>query len=91
VARCLATSARSLQRRLSAAGTSYQELLDSTRCEAATRYLQDRGLSIGEVAYLLGYSEPPAFHRAFKRWNGVTPQEFRHHRAEERALTRTSQ
>ena len=85
VARCLATSARSLQRRLSAAGTSYQELLDSTRCEAATRYLHDRGLSVGEVAYLLGYSEPSAFHRAFKRWNGITPQEFRHQRSEKRA------
>ena len=59
VARCLATSARSLQRRLSAAGTSYQELLDSTRCEAATRYLHDRGLSVGEVAYLLGYLNLP--------------------------------
>ena len=82
VARVLATSARSLQRRLSAAGTSYQELLDSTRCEAATRYFQDRRISIGEVAYLLGYSEPPAFHRAFKRWNGITPQEFRAKRAE---------
>ena len=91
VARSLATSARSLQRRLSAAGTSYQELLDSTRREAATGYLQDRRLSIGEVAYLLGYSEPPAFHRAFKRWNGITPQEFRHKRAEESALPGTSQ
>ncbi len=91
VARSLATSARSLQRRLSAAGTSYQELLDSTRCEAATRYLQDRRLSIGEVAYLLGYSEPPAFHRAFKRWNGITPQEFRHQRAQGRANIGISQ
>jgi AraC-like DNA-binding protein len=90
VARALTTSARSLQRRLSAAGTSYQELLDSTRREAATHYLQDLGLSIGEVAYLLGYSEPPAFNRAFKRWNGITPQEFRLQRAEERALTGTS-
>jgi len=77
VARALGTSARSLQRRLSAAGTSFQTLIDSTRREAATRYLQDRKISIGEVAYLLGYSEPPAFHRAFKRWNGITPQEFR--------------
>ena len=80
VARALATSARSLQRRLSAAGTSYHQLLDSTRCEAATHYLQDHRLSIGEVGYLLGYSEPPAFHRAFKRWNGITPQEFRRKR-----------
>jgi len=91
VARSLATSARSLQRRLSAAGTSYQELLDSTRREAATRYLQDPRLSIGEVAYLLGYSEPPAFHRAFKRWNGLTPQEFRRQRAEDRSLPDASQ
>jgi AraC-like DNA-binding protein len=77
VARSLATSVRSLQRRLSAAGTSYQEVLDSTRRDAASRYLNDRALSIGEVAYLLGYSEPAAFHRAFRRWNGTTPQEFR--------------
>ncbi len=78
VARTLATSARSLQRRLAAAGTSYQKLLDSMRCEAARRYLKDHTLSVGEIAYLLGYSEPAAFHRAFKRWNGKTPQEFRH-------------
>lgn len=77
VARSTATSVRSLQRRLAAAGTSYQELLDSTRREAAGRYLADRALSVSEVAYLLGYSEPAAFHRAFKRWHGSTPQEFR--------------
>jgi AraC-like DNA-binding protein len=85
VARALGTSARSLPRRLSAAGTSFQNLIDSTRREAATRYLQDRKISIGEVAYLLGYSEPPAFHRAFKRWNGITPQEFRAKATEESA------
>jgi AraC-like DNA-binding protein len=77
LARALATSSRSLQRRLASSGTSYKKLLDSTRSQAATRYLQNRTLSIGEVAYLLGYSEPAAFHRAFKRWNGITPQEFR--------------
>jgi AraC-like DNA-binding protein len=77
VARTLATSTRSLQRRLAAAGTTYQELLDSTRREAAARYLADNRLSVGEVTYLLGYSEPAAFHRAFKRWHGSTPQEFR--------------
>jgi len=77
VARSMATSVRSLQRRLAAAGTSYQEILDSTRREAAGRHLADRSLSITEVGYLLGYSEPTAFHRAFKRWYGGTPQEFR--------------
>lgn len=77
IARSMATSVRSLQRRLAAAGTSYQEVLDSTRREAAGRHLADCAFSITEVAYLLGYSEPAAFHRAFKRWYGTTPQEFR--------------
>ena len=77
VARSMATSVRSLQRRLAAAGTTYQELLDLTRRETASRYLADRALSVSQVGYLLGYSEPAAFHRAFKRWHGSTPQEFR--------------
>ena len=77
VAKSLATSVRSLQRRLSAAGTSYQDIVDSTRRKTAGQYLKERKLSIGEVAYLLGYSEPAAFHRAFRRWYGTTPQEYR--------------
>jgi AraC-like DNA-binding protein len=86
VARTLATSARSLQRRLAAAGVSYQQLLNLARKAAAERYLTNSPLSIGEVAYLLGYSEPAAFTRAFRRWNDETPQAFRqrqrsgHHR-----------
>jgi AraC-like DNA-binding protein len=70
-------SARTLQRRLSAAGLSYQELLDVVRRETAEKCMMDSSLSIGEVAYLVGYSEPAAFHRAFKRWTGITPQAFR--------------
>jgi AraC-like DNA-binding protein len=77
IARSMASSVRSLQRRLAAAGTSYQEVLDSTRREAAGRHLANRALSISEVGYLLGYSEPASFHRAFRRWYGTTPQEFR--------------
>jgi AraC-like DNA-binding protein len=77
VSRDLATSARTLQRRLSAEGTSYQAVLDRVRREAAQGYLADSTLSVGEVGYLLGYSEPAAFHRAFKRWHGVTPIEYR--------------
>jgi AraC-like DNA-binding protein len=77
VARTLATSARSLQRRLAAAGVSYQELLNLAKSAAAERYLSDSRLSIGEVAYLLGYSEPAAFTRAFRRWSEETPQAFR--------------
>ena len=43
----------------------------------AARYLSDSTLAIGEVAYLIGYSEPAPFHRAFKRWYGMTPDAFR--------------
>jgi AraC-like DNA-binding protein len=78
VARDLATTPRTLQRRLAAAGLSYQDLVELTRREAAEKYLANLSLSIAEVAYLLGYSEPSALHRAFKRWNGTTPQAFRH-------------
>jgi AraC-like DNA-binding protein len=77
IARILATSPRSLQRRLAAAGVSYHQLLDLSRKDAAERYLTDSPLSIGEVAYLLGYSEPAAFNRAFRRWHHKTPQAFR--------------
>jgi AraC-like DNA-binding protein len=85
VARQLATSPRTLQRRLAEQGSSYQELLDLTRREAAIGYLVESTLSICEIAYLLGYSEPAAFHRAFKRWNAETPQAFR--ARERRAVT----
>ncbi|HKV99313.1 MAG TPA: AraC family transcriptional regulator ligand-binding domain-containing protein [Vicinamibacterales bacterium] len=80
VARELATSGRTLQRRLADEGVSYQELLDEARKEAAARYLRASALAIGEVAYLVGYSEPAPFHRAFKRWYGVTPEMFRKRR-----------
>ena len=77
VARDFATSGRTLQRRLAGEGVSYQSLLDEARKETAGRYLRTSTLSIGEVAYLVGYSEPAPFHRAFKRWFGVTPERFR--------------
>jgi AraC-like DNA-binding protein len=82
VARQLKMSARTLQRRLAEEGSSYQQLLDLARKEAASRYLTESTLAIGEVAYLVGFSEPAPFHRAFKRWFGVTPERFRHQRRE---------
>jgi AraC-like DNA-binding protein len=77
IARALSMSTRSLQRRLATAGLSYNQLLDQVRKEAAARHLGHSLLSITEVAYLLGYSEPAAFTRAFKRWYEETPQAFR--------------
>jgi AraC-like DNA-binding protein len=86
VARDLSTSTRSLQRRLAAAGVSYNQLRDQVRKEAAERYLSDAPLSIAEIAYLLGYSEPAAFNRAFKRWHDESPQTFRQHQRGRRVL-----
>jgi len=77
LARQLAMSGRTLQRRLAAEGVSYQELLEEARKEAAGRYISGSTLAIGEIAYLVGYSEPAPFHRAFKRWYGMTPDVFR--------------
>ena len=77
VARTLAMAPRTLQRRLASEGTSYHALLDDVRRELAESQLRAARFSIGEITFMLGYSEPAAFHRAFKRWNGVTPQAFR--------------
>jgi AraC-like DNA-binding protein len=76
-ARRLAMSPRTLQRRLSEEGTSFDALREETRKQAAEMFLADRTLAISEVAFLLGFSEPGAFHRAFKRWHNITPDAFR--------------
>lgn len=76
VADCLRVSTRSLQRRLADAGTSFSDLVDRTRQTRALGLL-DAGVAIGEIAWMLGYSEPSAFHRAFFRWTGSTPSGWR--------------
>ncbi len=77
VAKQLATSPRTLQRKLKAHGVRYSELLDSMREGTAKGYLSDAQISITEAAYLLGFSEQSAFSRAFKRWTGMSPIEYR--------------
>jgi len=84
IARHLASSPRTLQRRLASEGSSYQEVFQEWRKEAARRHLSESTLAVAEVAFLLDYSEPAAFHRAFKRWFGVTPQTFRRRNASTR-------
>jgi AraC-like DNA-binding protein len=66
-----------LRRKLKKEGTTYQKLLDHTRKELAESYISDSIHSFTEVAYILGFSSPAAFHRAFKRWMGVSPGEYR--------------
>lgn len=77
VARRLGMSTRTLQRRLRDEALTYNELVDEMRRDMATDLLRDASMAISEVAFLLGFSDPSAFHRAFRRWTGTTPGEFR--------------
>lgn len=77
VADSLATGVRALQLHLRTEGTNYQQLLDETRHTLALRHLREPHLSITDIAYLLGFSEPGALVRAFKKWTGQTPGEYR--------------
>ena len=70
-------SGRTLQRRLSDRGYSFQTLVDESRRELAERLLKETEYPLAEVAFLTGFSEQSAFNRAFKRWAGQTPRSFR--------------
>ena len=73
----LRVSIRTLHRSLAAEETLYRRLLDQLRLDIAERHLMDDRMSVAEVAFLVGFSEISAFHRAFKRWTGRTPVTFR--------------
>ncbi|MEX3015485.1 AraC family transcriptional regulator [Gymnodinialimonas hymeniacidonis] len=77
MARRLNVSKRSLQRRLSEEGTSFQNLLSQTRFELSEQYLKNSDLSVPEISYLLGYRETSSFFRAFQGWTGMTPGDYR--------------
>ncbi len=72
VARRVGLTARSLQRRLTDEGTTFAAVREDVRRDLARRYLA-HGLPIADISFLLGFSEPSAFFRAFKRWTGETP------------------
>lgn len=78
-ARALKMSVRTLQRRLDGERTAFAELVERVRSDLAQLYLDDRARPLAEVAYLCGYSELSAFLRAFRRWTGKTPTEYRRH------------
>ena len=70
-------SRQTLYRRLKAEGVSYGWLLDELRHRMALHYLNGKKVSVNEAAYLVGFSEPSAFSRAFKRWTGTPPSEIK--------------
>jgi len=77
VASQLRLSRRTLVRRLEQCGTSFRELADGSRRRRATELLADPNLTVTEVAYRLGYTEPANFGRAFRRWFGTSPRAYR--------------
>jgi AraC-like DNA-binding protein len=77
IARKMGMSRQTLYRRLRAEGTTFEEILDAKRRQLAIRYLGLDRSSVKGAAYRLGFSDPAAFSRAFKRWTGRSPSEFR--------------
>ncbi|MHA3114696.1 AraC family transcriptional regulator [Acinetobacter sp. ANC 4635] len=73
----LGMSSCSLTRRLKSEGMTFTSLVDGVRCELAEHYMKQKNIPISEMAFLLGYSEVSAFSRAFKRWFGINPRQWR--------------
>lgn len=78
IAQKLSLSKRTLQRRIEAEGTNYQQLLRETREALARHYLEKTALPAAEISFLLGFDEPHSFYRAFRTWTGTTPDRVRH-------------
>jgi len=77
IAAKLSISRQTLLRQLKAEGTNFEKVLDDLRHKLALDYLGGKKVSVNETAYLVGFSEPAAFSRAFKRWTGSTPRAAR--------------
>jgi AraC-like DNA-binding protein len=77
VATELGMSLRTLGRKLAEEGTTFKDVLDDLRKRLALQFVAGRDLALSDVALLLGFSETAAFHRAFRRWTGQTPLEYR--------------
>ena len=77
ISSALKMSAPTLRRRHKREGTTFQQLKDDARCEAACLCLNRQDLSINEVALQMGFTDPSAFHRSFKKWTGQTPGQYR--------------
>jgi AraC-like DNA-binding protein len=90
VTRRLKISRRTLSRRLIEEGTSFKALLDELRCQLALRFLADGQLPLEEISAQLCFSRVQGFHRAFRRWSGATPGNYRRLHAETLATVQPS-
>ena len=77
IASAMHMSRRTLQRKLAEADLTYQQLVDDTRRDLALRYIEDPGKSVTEITFMLGFSGQSAFTRAFRRWTGKSPTDYR--------------
>lgn len=77
VAETIYISKRSLQRKLNDKGTTFKTIMTEVRQDLALKYIHDRHLTLTEISFMLGFSEMSSFSRAFKRWTGESPKEFR--------------
>lgn len=77
ISKILNLSSTTLRRKLVQEGTTYQDIKDQTRKDAAVEYLSRPDLTINNTAYLMGFLDPSAFNRTFKRWTGLPPGEYR--------------
>jgi AraC-like DNA-binding protein len=79
VSQALGKTGRTLLRYLEQEGQTYEQIVDASRRELALAYTSDQRLAAFEIAGLLGYTEPSSFFRAFRRWTGESPQQYRRH------------
>jgi AraC-like DNA-binding protein len=77
VAQKLGVSERTLARRLSEEGATFNDILQQLKASLAIRYLEDQDMPISEIAWLLGFEEASSFTHACRRWTGKSPREFR--------------
>lgn len=80
-------STRTLQRRLKLSGSSYSQIVQEARFELARTRLDDSGMKVIDVATMVGYESPQHFTRAFRRYTGVTPSQYRNQRVEAASQT----
>jgi AraC-like DNA-binding protein len=90
VGKALGITPQMLRRRLQDEGQGYQAIKDDLRRDIAIEYLARPDLTLIDIANLLGFSEPSTFHRAFKKWTGVAPGEYRHTRLQAAAGSRAA-